>query len=151
MVQQTLQYLFPGSDTDGRSRGKDTTVDPQGTSRGDITIFRSDMRSREICLQAHTPFIQLPDHRNRIFCFYHYSGKILQDVNISAPAADSNFFNAIFVRVAWQTIKEMLMAQEDMYLVNVIILQSTVHSLIANKLSQYSSPLLSETLLAMFI
>lgn len=43
------------------------------------------------------------------------------------------------------------MAQEDMYLVNMIILQSTVHSLIANKLSQYSFPLLSETRLAMFI
>ena len=53
------------------------------------------VQEKEICLQPQTPFILLQDQRNGVFCFYHDFRKILWDVNISDPAADSNFFNAI--------------------------------------------------------
>lgn len=92
-----------------------------------------------------TPSLPLPDQRIGALGFYLDFGEGWEDVSIAAPAADSSFSNAIFdPALLDRPLRKCGWGRKTSVLVNMIILQSTMHSLIANKLSEYRSPFLSE-------
>lgn len=92
-------------------------------------IFCSGICSREeICLQPQAPFHPVARSKEwSLLLFYHDFRKILWDVNISDPAADSNSFNAI----CNSALLDRLLNVDDVGrtdYVNMIISQNTVHS-----------------------
>lgn len=102
-------------------------------------------QEQETCLPPHTPFIPLLDQRIGVLGCYLDFGEGWEDVHISALAADSSFFNASFdPALPDRLFRKCGWGRKTSVLVNMIILQSTMHSLIANKLSEYRSPFFSK-------
>lgn len=102
-------------------------------------------QEQETCLPPPTPFIPSRDQRIGVLGFYLDFGDGGEDGNVSAPAADSSFFNALFdPALLDRLLRKCGWGRKTSVLVNMITVQSNMHSLIANKLSEYRSPFLSK-------
>lgn len=145
MPSPSPQYLVPEPVTDG-DRGKGVNEGPHGTSLWDIRIFCPDVcsRARNLFTATHSshPLARSKDGRPRLLPWL-WGG--LRGCTHFGSGSWCQFFNALFdPALPDRLFRKWGWGRKTSVLVNVIILQGIMHSLIANKLSEYRSSCLPQ-------